>query len=85
LARYAEAAETARRAIRIGPDNPTFRRQLASASAMLGRLDDAHDALAEYRRLEPDHTIADASKIPSKVPEHLDRFVEGLRKAGLAD
>ena len=85
LTRYEEAAETARRAIRIAPDNPTFRRQLASASAMLGRLDDAREAITEYRRLEPDHTIADASKIPSKVPEHLDRFIEGLRKAGLSD
>ena len=85
LARYEEAAETARRAIRIAPDNPTFRRQLASASAMLGRLDDAREAITEYRRLEPDHTIADARKIPSKVPEHLDRFIEGLRKAGLPD
>jgi adenylate cyclase len=85
LARYEEAADTARRAIRIAPHNPTFRRQLASASAMLGRLDDAREAMTEYRRLEPNHTIADASKIPSRVPEHLDRFVEGLRKAGLPD
>jgi hypothetical protein len=52
---------------------------------MLGRLDDAREAMTEYRRLEPNHTIADASKIPSRVPEHLDRFVEGLRKAGLPD
>ncbi len=84
-ARYEEAAGAARRAIRIAPNNPTFRRQLASALALQGRLDDAREALAQYLRLEPDHTIADASRIPTRVPEHLERFLDGLRKAGLPD
>jgi tetratricopeptide (TPR) repeat protein len=85
LARYEEAASAARRAIRIAPNNPTFRRQLASALALQGRLDDAREALAQYLRLEPDHTIADASKVPTRVPEHLERFLDGLRKAGLPE
>jgi TolB-like protein/Tfp pilus assembly protein PilF len=83
LGRYEEAAETARRAIRIAPNNPTFRRQLASSLALQGRMDEARAAVSDYLRLEPDHTTADASKVPTKIPEHLDRFVDGLRKAGL--
>jgi adenylate cyclase len=85
LERYEEAADVAQRAIRIAPNNPTFRRQLASSLALLGRMDEARVAVQEYLRLEPDHTIADASKVPTKIPEHLDRFVEGLRKAGLPE
>ncbi len=83
--RYEEAVKIAQQAISIAPNNPTFRRQLASAYAMLDRMADAREALKEYLRLEPSHTIADASKVPTKIPEHLERFVEGLRRAGLSD
>ncbi|MEE8502538.1 MAG: hypothetical protein V3S23_07470 [Kiloniellales bacterium] len=39
-----------------------------------------------YLRLEPNHTIADVrERVPARNPEHLDRFVEGLRRAGLPD
>ena len=84
-ARYEEAANAARQAIRMAPDNPTFRRQLAACYAMLDRMDEARAALEEYLRLEPSHTLADASKVPSKIPEHVERFVEGLRRAGLPE
>ena len=83
--RYQEAAEAAQQAIRIAPQNPTFRRQLASCYALQGRMEEARVALRDYLRLEPNHTIADASKVPTKIPEHLERFVEGLRRAGLPD
>ncbi|MEP3275721.1 MAG: adenylate/guanylate cyclase domain-containing protein [Stappiaceae bacterium] len=85
LENYEQAVDVAERAIRIAPNNPTFRRQLASAHAHLGQLDQARAAMAEYLRLEPGHTIADGSRVPTKIPEHLARFVEGLRKAGLPE
>ncbi len=85
LANYDDAEKTALQGIRVAPNNPTFRRQLAAALAHLGRLDEAREAVSEYLRLEPDHTIADASKVPAKNPEHLERFVEGLRLAGLPE
>ncbi len=83
--RYEEAAAQAQKAIRVAPQNPTYRRQLASCYALLGRMDDARGALRDYLRLEPDHTIADVSKIPASNPEHLERFLEGLRMAGLPE
>jgi adenylate cyclase len=82
---YDEAAKAAQRGLRTAPDNPTLRRQLAAAYAMLGRMDEAKAALDEYLRIEPDHTIADSRKIPSSVPEDLERFLDGLRKAGLPE
>ena len=84
-ARYEEAAEAAQRGIRLAPQNPTFRRQLAAAYAMQDRMDEATAALVEFQRLEPHHTLADAAKVPCSVPEHLERFVEGLRRAGLPE
>ena len=48
-------------------------------------MDEARAAMAEYLRLEPNHTVADASMVPTSVPKHLERFLEGLRKAGLPE
>jgi TolB-like protein len=83
--RYEEAVEAAQHAIQLAPNNPTYRRQLAASYAMLDRNDEAQAALREYLRLEPNHTIADAKKVPTKVAEHLNRFLDGLRKAGLPE
>ena len=80
-----EAIATAQRAMGLAPQNPTFRRQLASALAWGGRMDEARVAVRAYLELEPEHTTADAGKVPSSVPEHVARFVEGLRRAGLPD
>ena len=83
--RYEEAVKAAQHAIQLAPNNPTYRRQLAASYAMLDRIDEARAALHEYLRLEPNHTITDAKKVPTKIAEHLDRFLDGLRKAGLPE
>ena len=83
--RYEEAVKTAQQAIRLAPNNPTYRRQLAASYAMLGQNNQAQAAMQEYLRLEPNHTIADARKVPTQIPEHLERFLDGLRKAGLPE
>jgi TolB-like protein/Tfp pilus assembly protein PilF len=83
--RYEEAVKTAQQAIRLAPNNPTYRRQLAASYGMMDRIDEAQAAIQEYLRLEPNHTVADSKKIPTKIPEHLERFLDGLRKAGLPE
>ncbi len=83
--RYEEAVKTAQQAIRLAPTNPTYRRQLAASYAMMDRIDEAQAAIQEYLRLEPNHTVADSRKVPTKIPEHLERFLDGLRKAGLPE
>ncbi|MET4805071.1 adenylate/guanylate cyclase domain-containing protein [Limibacillus sp. MBR-115] len=85
LERHGEAASTVRQAIRLAPRNPTFRRQLASALAWQDRMEEARQAVEDYRTLEPTHTTADAAMVPSKIPADIERFVEGLRRAGLPD
>jgi adenylate cyclase len=85
LGDYAAATESAREGIRLAPQNPTYRRQLAASLAMEGQLDDAKAAIAKYLELEPSHTLADAAKVPTRRPEHRERFLEGLRLAGLPE
>lgn len=82
---YEDAANVALRGVRIAPRNPTFRRQLTAAYYMLGRTDEAREALDDYLDLEPGATAAIVRYIPSRNKQHLERFVEALRKAGLPD
>ena len=85
LKRYEDSLNTAEQAIRMVPDNPTYRRQRAASLALLGRIGEARVALTEYLNLEPEHTLADATKIPCRDPEPLERFLSGLRLAGLSE
>jgi hypothetical protein len=71
--------------LRLAPDNPTFRRQLAAALYWQGREEEARAAVADYLRIAPHHTTADAGKVPCHDPAPVEKFVEGLRCAGLPD
>jgi adenylate cyclase len=85
LARDEDALRTSQEALRLAPDNPTYRRQRAAALSSLGRMEEAKVAIADYLSLEPDHTIADVSRIPARNLTHLARFVDALRKAGFPE
>ncbi len=68
------------------PDNATARRHFASCLGMPGRTEEAREALNEYRRLEPGHTLEDiGGRVPARNPADLDRFIDGLRRAGWQD
>ncbi len=61
-------------------------RMLAANYAHLGIMDEARAAAGQVMRLHPGFTIREWRERPpyrDKVP--LERFVEGLRKAGLPD
>jgi TolB-like protein len=80
--KYSDAVTIAKELVRLAPDNPTGRRQLAAAYVATDQLDKAESALQSYLQLEPEHTVADI-RVPSKNPEPLQRFAEALRRAGL--
>ena len=82
---YDEAATLSRRACRVAPGNPSLRRQLAVALHMLGDAEAARNAMAEYLKLMPNATVADARHIPSLNPQHLERFLDALRALGLPE
>lgn len=82
---YEQAVLTAQHAVRVAPDNPTFRRQLLVANHMLGRKAEAAAALADYLALDPKATVDDSRIIPSRNKQHLDRYIQILIDAGVPE
>jgi tetratricopeptide (TPR) repeat protein len=61
-------------------------RRLVVGYAHLGRMKEAEAALAKCRELEPEASIElQAKALPFKRQEDLERFLDGLRKAGLPE
>ena len=72
--------------IRLAPDFPTARRQLAACYAAAGEVAKAQQALADYLALEPTHTAASIrERFPVRDPEGVERYIEALRRAGLPE
>ncbi|MFP6744972.1 MAG: tetratricopeptide repeat protein [Alphaproteobacteria bacterium] len=87
LQRYDEAVELARETIRE-PRAAGFWPSTALASALgnLDRTDEARAALEEAFKEKPDMTLAYLIEpLPTKEPDGLNPFLDGLRKAGLTE
>jgi tetratricopeptide (TPR) repeat protein len=85
LGRYEEAARSANKAVRR-PSAPFWAHATYTASlGHLGRLDEARTALEELLRRNPDFSCEFVRKYVyyNKVTAHLDRYIDGLKKAGL--
>ena len=83
---YQSAATHAREGIRLRSDATGAYRVLAAASGQLGLFDDAQLALASLLQLQPEITLRWARKmIPIPNSEFLDRYVEGLKLAGVPE
>ncbi|HEU5196828.1 MAG TPA: hypothetical protein VFW70_18965, partial [Methylomirabilota bacterium] len=84
--RFAEAAESARLAIEWNAAFVDSHAILAAACAHAGRLDDARPALTECIRQMPGLTVRDQRLIrPFRRPADQERFLGGLRAAGLTE
>lgn len=83
---YEEAIMEGRRGLELTNEYSTLHRVIASASAHLGRMDEAHAALAENDRTNPGDTIQKGWKRNafSDTPG-TRRFYEGLRLAGMPE
>ena len=78
--RYELAIDYARRSLDLRPDQPGSWRVLAAAYALLGRMDEAKDALGELMRLTPNLT---EDRLKTFLGGDLvEKYVDGLRKAG---
>ncbi len=83
---YEEAAIWAKKSIEAYPDLPAGWRVLAACYGHLGRLEEAAAALREVLRRYPDLTIESIrASQPSTRPEHVELYIDGLRKAGLPE
>jgi tetratricopeptide (TPR) repeat protein len=84
--RYEDAIEWAQRSCKVNPDQPWAYRALAASHALLNRAEEARWALKEELRLEPDITIQRILlEMPWADPDFLERYLDGLRKAGLPE
>ncbi len=82
-----EAAEWARMAVQANPQFPSGHRTLAASYGNLGRITEAAAAREKLQELLPDLTIAQLREsLPYfKHPDDLERYLDGLRRAGLPD
>jgi adenylate cyclase len=84
--RYEDTSEWAQRSLQRRPDFPATYRYLAASYAHLGRSDEAHAALEEMYRLNPTFSLAaDRVVLSTADPVFVERFIAGLRKAGLEE
>ena len=83
--RYDEAVGWSAKSLLGQPEYPPSLRVAAASNALLGRLDDAREAMARVRELDPALRGANLEAVlpPFRRPEDRNRFVEGLLKAGL--
>ena len=76
----------AKQAIEFNPAFPDAHGTLAASAAHLGDMVEARAALDVFVRLLPGLTLGDPRLIrPFRRPADRDRFLTGLRKAGLSE
>jgi TolB-like protein/lipoprotein NlpI len=88
IGRNETAIEWFQKSLQRNPDFPTAHRQLASAYALKGDLENARRAMDEVKRLEPGFSIAGYTqriKHLFKYEEDFERVIEGLRRAGVPE
>jgi len=84
LGRYEETIEVCRSTAEMYPHHAGAWRLMTVSLGLLGRIDEAEEALAHTLTLQPD--LSGAHVVNDTVfanPADRSRFLEGLRKAGL--
>ena len=86
LGRYDEAVAILKRRILRNPDTDASRALLAAAYGQIGLIEEAREAWRGLMQVNPKYSIEQRRKVlPYKNPDDFERFVEGLRKAGLPE
>jgi hypothetical protein len=84
--RFAESIDCARQAIDFNPSFPASHGTLTAAAAHLGRMAEAHAGLDGFVQLLPGLSITDPRLMrPFRRETDRERFLAGLRKAGLPE
>jgi TolB-like protein/Flp pilus assembly protein TadD len=84
--RYTDSLRYAEELLRLRPGFQGAQRLRCASLAQLGRVDEAGSFLAIIRREHPQLSIEWArAAVPYQTPELIERFLEGMRKAGLKE
>ena len=83
--RYEEAAQYTAQALRLRPGFQGAQRLRCASLAQAGRIEQARALLSELRLEQPELSLAwIRASVPYQTRPLMDRFVDGMRKAGLA-
>ena len=82
---YTEAIKWARMAVRQRPGYTGGHRILCASLAKAGQREEAKLAMRALRQLQPDISIEKVRQSVPYTPRVIQRFLDGLRKAGLAN
>jgi adenylate cyclase len=86
LARYDEAIEAFERGLNSNPASERLRVWLAAAYAQAGRIDDARWEIDQVLAANPEFSLQRIKGVfPFTDAADLERFLQGLRQAGLSD
>jgi TolB-like protein len=84
--RYAESARYATEAARLRPGFQGVKRMRCASLAQAGQIDEARSFLAAVRREQPELSMDwIKANVPYQTPELMERYMEGMRKAGLSE
>jgi tetratricopeptide (TPR) repeat protein len=85
--RYDEALKWAKMALRELPDNHGALRICAASCALAGRAEEAAKMVSRLRELNPALRASNLRNIlgPYRQPEHITKYADALRKAGLPE
>ncbi|MEA2887443.1 MAG: hypothetical protein QOD11_1803 [Bradyrhizobium sp.] len=84
--RYAEAVRVSEQISRLRPGFQGAQRLHCASLAQAGRIDEARSYLEIVRREQPQLTLDwIKASVPYQTPRLMERFLEGMRKAGLGE
>jgi adenylate cyclase len=84
--RYEDAVDWATRSLERRADYPRVHTIIAASYAHLGRVDEARTAIQELARIHPDFSLAGVMVFMSSAEASFaQRYIDGLRKAGLKE
>jgi TolB-like protein len=82
--RYAESLQASEELLRLRPGFQGAQRLYCASLAQTGRIEEARSFLAEIRREQPQLSIDwIRASVPYQTPQLMERFLDGMRKAGL--
>jgi len=85
LKRYDEAIQALEKGLESRPRSERIHIWLAAAYAQAGKIDDAKWEAEQILQMDPEFSYARIQEVfPFKEPADLQRFLDGLRKAGLS-
>jgi len=84
---YEEAAEWAKKLTKISPRSPALWRYLAASLAHLGRTEEARAAKDQLLQVMPYENLrlVRTASFSTASPDRMERYVDGLRKAGVPE